>query len=59
MKILNLILDRQNKLNSLIVDTAPSGAGEGISGVLLSLFNDSSEEAKLLAYQLELLNKAY
>ena len=32
------------------------GAGEGISGVLLSLFNDNSEESKLLAYQLELLN---
>lgn len=31
--------------------------GEGIRGVLQSLFNDSSVEAKLLANQLELLGK--
>ena len=35
--------------------TTPSGAGDGIRVGLTSLFNDSSEEAKLLAYQLELL----
>lgn len=34
----------------------PSGAGEGISGVLNNLFNDSSVEAKILAYQLKLLS---
>ncbi len=30
-------------------------AGEEISAVLLGLFNDTSEEAKLLVYQLEIL----
>lgn len=33
-----------------------SGAGEDIRVGLQNLFNDSSEEAKLLAYQLSLLN---
>lgn len=32
------------------------GAGEGIRGGLKSLFNDFSEEAKLLKNQLNLLN---
>lgn len=30
--------------------------GDGIRGGLQNLFNDSSEEAKLLAFQLQLLN---
>lgn len=31
-------------------------AGERIRGVFQNLFNDTSDEAKLLAFQLELLN---
>lgn len=34
-----------------------SGAGVGIRVGLQNLFNDNSEEAKLLAFQLELLKK--
>ena len=34
-----------------------SGAGVGVRVGLLNLFNDTSEEAKLLAFQLDLLKQ--
>jgi hypothetical protein len=48
-------MERYITQNKEFTSEIPFGAGEGIRDRLLKLFNDSSEETKLLAFQLKLL----